>query len=91
MAFTFDIDDFNTSLIQYTGSWDAFTGSTRQWDGTVHSTGQAGATATFQFRGTYLCQLFNTQRLNLMGHRFPIDGLGNYSGRSWEELGAIDY
>ena len=57
---TFNIDDFNTTLIQYSGSWEGLNGSTRQWDGTAHSTGQAGATATFQFRGKFLCQLFDT-------------------------------
>ena len=45
------IDDMNTTLIQYNGSWQAVINSTKQWDGTVHTTGQAGATATFKFHG----------------------------------------
>jgi len=49
-----NIDDFNTTLIQYNGSWEAVNSSTRQWDGTVHTTGQAGATATFHFKGFQL-------------------------------------
>lgn len=57
---TFEIDDSNTTLIQYQGTWQALNSSTRQWDGTVHTTGQAGASATFQFRGKSLCQLFDT-------------------------------
>ncbi|KAF8798632.1 hypothetical protein BYT27DRAFT_7264751 [Phlegmacium glaucopus] len=48
------IDDMNTTLIQYNGNWEGINGSTRQWDGSIHATGQAGATATFQFRGHLL-------------------------------------
>ncbi|KAF8894222.1 hypothetical protein CPB84DRAFT_1305546 [Gymnopilus junonius] len=46
-----NIDDTNTTLIQYVGNWDVLNGSTRQWNGTVHSTLDPNATATFQFRG----------------------------------------
>ncbi|KAF9522352.1 hypothetical protein CPB83DRAFT_899709 [Crepidotus variabilis] len=45
------IDDTNTTLIQYTGDWQYLEGSTRQWQGGVHATGQEGATATFSFHG----------------------------------------
>ncbi|KAJ2913985.1 hypothetical protein MD484_g6421, partial [Candolleomyces efflorescens] len=46
------IDD-DSSYIAYSGSWELIRGSTRQWGGgTVHSTAQVGATATFRFRGT---------------------------------------
>ncbi|KAJ3505449.1 hypothetical protein NLJ89_g7412 [Agrocybe chaxingu] len=48
------IDDTNTTLINYQGEWELVIGSTRQWEGTVHTTGQAGATATFSFRGYQL-------------------------------------
>ena len=47
-----NIDDRNTSLITYEGQWDDLRGSSRQWEEGVHSTGAAGATATFRFRGT---------------------------------------
>ncbi|KAF8163829.1 hypothetical protein B0H34DRAFT_340696 [Crassisporium funariophilum] len=36
----------------YSGNWQTLTGSTRQWQGTVHSTTQSGASATFRFVGT---------------------------------------
>ena len=55
------IDDFNTTLIQYNGSWDAINSTTKQWDGTAHTTGQAGATATFHFRGKNLWQLIESR------------------------------
>ncbi|KAF9522365.1 hypothetical protein CPB83DRAFT_911394 [Crepidotus variabilis] len=45
------IDDNDTTLITYNGDWAYLTGSTRQHAGGVHVTGQAGATATFSFRG----------------------------------------
>ncbi|KDR81174.1 hypothetical protein GALMADRAFT_136215 [Galerina marginata CBS 339.88] len=51
MPLDVNIDDTNTTLITYQGGWELLVGSTRQWNGTVHSTLQPGASATFQFRG----------------------------------------
>lgn len=45
------IDDTDSS-ISYSSGWALLQGSTRQWNGTVHSTSTVGATATFSFRGT---------------------------------------
>ncbi|TFK37635.1 hypothetical protein BDQ12DRAFT_685022 [Crucibulum laeve] len=46
------IDDIDSS-IGYSGSWNKYIGSTRQWGGgTTHGTTQVGASATFSFRGT---------------------------------------
>ncbi|TFK37633.1 hypothetical protein BDQ12DRAFT_713416 [Crucibulum laeve] len=46
------IDDVD-ALISYFGSWNNYTGSTRQWGGgTTHGTTQVGAYVTFSFRGT---------------------------------------
>ncbi|EDR06514.1 uncharacterized protein LACBIDRAFT_328717 [Laccaria bicolor S238N-H82] len=45
------IDDTDSS-IGYSSGWALLQGSTRQWNGTVHSTSTVGATATFSFRGT---------------------------------------
>ncbi|KAF5316789.1 hypothetical protein D9619_006869 [Psilocybe cf. subviscida] len=45
------IDDTNTTLIQYSGTWEPLVGSTRQWEGTSHVSLDPGASATFSFRG----------------------------------------
>lgn len=45
------VDDMNSS-ISYSSGWVLLQGSTRQWNGTVHSTSTVGATATYSFRGT---------------------------------------
>ncbi|KAF9551396.1 hypothetical protein CPC08DRAFT_792752 [Agrocybe pediades] len=45
------IDDLNTTLIEYNGDWQTLIGSSRQWESSVHSTIEPGATATFRFRG----------------------------------------
>ncbi|KIM39474.1 hypothetical protein M413DRAFT_191748 [Hebeloma cylindrosporum] len=45
------IDDTNTTLITYEGTWEELTGSTRQWEASVHSTITPGSSATFKFRG----------------------------------------
>ena len=88
MTSTFDIDDFNTTLIQYNGSWLAMNSSSRQWDSTVHTTGQAGATATFQFRGKnflpvirlYLCMIWDIDTgFQLMVWGTVAAGVGNSS------------
>ena len=48
------VDDTDTSLT-YSGQWTLFAGgSSRQWDSTVHSTFQYGATVSFKFRGITL-------------------------------------
>jgi len=44
------VDDTDSSLT-YSGHWNLYTGSSRQWESTVHSTFQYGATVSFQFRG----------------------------------------
>ncbi|KAJ3540942.1 hypothetical protein NMY22_g4091 [Coprinellus aureogranulatus] len=49
-----ELVDDTSSYITYSGSWTRISGSTRQWNGAVYSTSQAGATATFRFRGTAL-------------------------------------
>jgi len=48
------VDDTETQHIAYTGSsdWTVLTGSSRQWESTVHSTTTYGASASFQFLGT---------------------------------------
>ena len=48
------VDDTETQYIAYAGpnDWTVLTGSTRQWDATVHSTMTYGAEASFQFFGT---------------------------------------
>ncbi|KAF9035547.1 hypothetical protein BJ165DRAFT_1509915 [Panaeolus papilionaceus] len=53
------IDDANTTLIQYVGNWQQVPGSTRQWEGGVHVTGELGAKATFGFRG-YSLKMWGT-------------------------------
>lgn len=45
------IDDTNTTLITYEGTWELLIGSSRQWDSSVHSTITPGSSATFSFRG----------------------------------------
>ena len=72
----YSIDDMNTTLIKYKGSWEAINGSTKEWDGTVHTTGQAGATATFQFSGKSTCR-YAYAKLNLF-----FSDIG-YSLRVW--------
>jgi len=48
------VDDTDTQHIAYAGpsDWTVLTGSTRQWEATVHSTRTYGAEASFQFLGT---------------------------------------
>ncbi|KAF8159167.1 hypothetical protein B0H34DRAFT_702350 [Crassisporium funariophilum] len=53
------IDDLNTTLVEYKGNWEELIGSSRQWESSVHATGQTGATATFKFRG-YLLWIWGT-------------------------------
>lgn len=45
------VDD-NNSNVAYSGNWQLVQGSTRQWDGAVHTTFQRGASAVIRFRGT---------------------------------------
>jgi len=53
------VDDTDASLT-YSGQWNLFAnGSSRQWDSTVHSTFQYGATASFGFRGS-VCKVYGT-------------------------------
>ena len=48
------VDDTDVSLT-YSGEWNLFAGgSSRQWNSTVHSTFQNGATVSFRFRGITL-------------------------------------
>ncbi|KAF9545165.1 hypothetical protein CPC08DRAFT_823951 [Agrocybe pediades] len=48
-----DIDDSDTSSISYSGSWvEIGGGPSNEFDGTVHSTTENGATATIVFQGT---------------------------------------
>lgn len=48
------VDDTDAS-VAYSGQWNLFAnGSSRQWDSTVHSTFQYGATVSFGFRGISL-------------------------------------
>ncbi|KAH6910888.1 hypothetical protein BKA70DRAFT_1268850 [Coprinopsis sp. MPI-PUGE-AT-0042] len=44
------IDD-TSSQIGYSGSWSTLKGSSRQWEGGVHSTTQNGASAVLRFKG----------------------------------------
>ncbi|KAF9056999.1 hypothetical protein BJ165DRAFT_1520419 [Panaeolus papilionaceus] len=43
------VDD-NNSNVAYSGNWQLVQGSTRQWDGAVHTTFQRGASAVIRFR-----------------------------------------
>ncbi|KAF8797677.1 hypothetical protein BYT27DRAFT_7124970 [Phlegmacium glaucopus] len=53
------LDDTDASLT-YSGQWNLFAGgSSRQWDSTVHSTFQSGATVSFQFQGS-VCKVYGT-------------------------------
>ncbi|KIM36709.1 hypothetical protein M413DRAFT_77997, partial [Hebeloma cylindrosporum] len=47
------VDDTDTQYIAYSGAsdWTLLTGSSRQWESTVHSTKTYGAEAAFQFLG----------------------------------------
>lgn len=57
------IDDTNSTLT-YSGQWTLLAGgSSRQWDSTVHSTFQTGATVSFQFQGTYVLLIFDISYL----------------------------
>ena len=48
------VDDTDASLT-YSGQWNLIAGgSSRQWNSTVHSTFQYGATVSFVFRGISL-------------------------------------
>ena len=53
------VDDTDATLT-YSGQWNLFAGgSSRQWESTVHSTFQYGATVSFKFRGiSLLIQIF---------------------------------
>ena len=52
------VDDTDASLT-YSGEWTLFAnGSSRQWDSTVHSTFQYGATVSFEFRGSISLFIF---------------------------------
>jgi len=53
------IDDTNSTLT-YSGQWTLLAGgSSRQWNSTVHSTFQTGATVSFQFQGS-VCKVYGT-------------------------------
>ena len=45
------LEDDNGGHIAYSSGWVLKRGSTRQWDGAVHSTDTIGATATIRFIG----------------------------------------
>ncbi|KAF9057000.1 hypothetical protein BJ165DRAFT_1520420 [Panaeolus papilionaceus] len=45
------VDDSDPNVI-YSGEWQSLLGSTRQWDGTVHTTFQTGASASVSFQAT---------------------------------------
>lgn len=46
------VDDASLT-IAYSSGWTMLFGSTRQWNGGVHSTSQAGASGTLLFTGMY--------------------------------------
>ncbi|TEB39391.1 hypothetical protein FA13DRAFT_1784156 [Coprinellus micaceus] len=68
------VDDLS-SYISYSSGWARQTGSSRQWDGGVHSTSQVGAAATFRFRGTAI-QVYGTVPAGsgTARSRYTIDG-----------------
>lgn len=53
------VDDTDPTLT-YSGKWTLFAnGSSRQWNSTIHSTFQFGATVSFQFQGS-VCKVYGT-------------------------------
>lgn len=65
------IDDTNSTLT-YFGQWTLLAGgSSRQWNSTVHSTFQTGASVSFQFQGTYAIFYFPKHFLSTFFFRHP--------------------
>ncbi|CAA7257398.1 unnamed protein product [Cyclocybe aegerita] len=52
MPKTLVVDDNVLPNFKYSGNWEYLSGSTRQWEGGIHSTFQNGATVSFRFRGS---------------------------------------
>lgn len=78
------VDDTNSNLT-YTGQWTLYAnGSSRQWNSTVHSTFQAGATVSFQFQGTPLL-IFDVSYLIFFcrHYRIGLPGLWNGTSGQW--------
>ena len=76
--------------------WSSTTGLGRDWmvqqgSGMEHRTRRVKQAQVQPFSSEVNLSLPVIWHILLLGHRFPIDGLGNYRGRSWGELGAIDY
>ncbi|KAF6750552.1 hypothetical protein DFP72DRAFT_511198 [Ephemerocybe angulata] len=70
------VADDSSSYIAYSGSWERQVGSSRQWENAIHSTSQAGASATFRWKGSGV-QVYGTVPSGSSGttkSRYVVDG-----------------
>lgn len=70
------VADDSSSYIAYSGSWGRQVGSSRQWENAIHSTSQAGASATFRWKGSGV-QVYGTVPSGSSGtakSQYVIDG-----------------